>query len=259
MKKHLWRPIGCHLASLLLLTIPLLAHAAWDAEQLEKYVTLQLPATEGKHPLIIITQGTGAIGNRERAWADWFSNQSVAVALVNSAGLRGRKDLSGLGSYFDYSSDTVDVLNWLAPHANIDTNRFGLIGFSRGGTMTLLTGKHFPEQDKAPALAFAFYPGAAHQCPNTFGEKTSVHVFYGSDDEWGIDQGLQKACKAMTEKSQNAVYHELPGAHHGFDQRGESTFAAERKTFRKKFDDAALEATRAIIRDAMIKQWGVQN
>lgn len=259
MHKSILREIGCRLAFLLLLVVPLQSNAAWEIEQLEKNVTLHLPAAEGKHPLIIVTQGTGAIGGRERAWADWFSNQSIAVALVNSAGLRGRKDLSGLDSFFDYSSDTVDVLNWLSAHEKIDTRRFGIIGFSRGGTMALMTGKRFPDQDKAPGLVFAFYPGAARHCPNTYGPQTAIHIFYGNEDEWGIDQGLQEACKGMAGKAQNASYHELPGAHHGFDQRGESTFVAERKTFRKKFNEEALEASRSIIRNAMTRKWEFQN
>jgi len=259
MHQSTLRKISCRLASIVLLTVSLPAYAAWEVEQLERNVTLRVPAAEGKHPLMIVIQGTGAIGSREWAWADWFQSESVAIAVVNSSGLRSRRDFSGVDSFFDYSSDTVDVLNWLSTHKKIDVKRYGIIGFSRGGTMALMTGKLFRDQNNAPELVFAFYPGADRTCPNTFGPQTSIHVFYGDEDEWGIDQGLQYVCRKMTEKSGNALYHEFPGAHHGFDQRGDSTFSGGRRTYRKKFNKEALEASQMIIRKAMNSKWDLQS
>ena len=231
------------------------ATANWEPAELEKNVSVLIPEHGEVFPLMIITQGTGEIGRRERTWAQWFTSQGVAVALINSAGLRGRKDLSGLDSFFDYSSDAQEVVNWLGTNPKIDTSRIGIIGFSRGGTMALMSGQRFCDPQKIPSFVFAFYPGAQGNCPNTYGSATAVHIFYGDVDEWGQHQGLQKACRTMAENAKNAIYHELQGAHHGFDQPGSSTFRAERTNFKKEFNGDALDESRSIILKALRGKW----
>ena len=254
------RTIRQVLCSIALGMFALIAHAAWENEQLEAFTKVHLPEGGGKQPLMIIVQGTASIGSREREWAKWFTERSIAAIIIDSAGLRGRRHFDGVNPLYDYSSDIIDVLKWMESNPRIDAKRFGLIGFSRGGTTVLNAGKHFDAQTTAPAFVFSFYPGLSQHCPNTFDKlPTTVHVFYGEVDEYGIDQGLQKACRSMTEKSQNASYHELPGAHHGFDQPGEGSFTAGRKSFRKQFNEAALSEVRRIIENTINNQWATRN
>ena len=59
----------------------------------------------------------------------------------------------------------------------------------------------------------------------------------------------------MAENAKNAVYHELPGAHHGFDQPGSGSFRAERTNFKKEFNGDALDESRSIIQSALRGKW----
>ncbi|SDH63739.1 dienelactone hydrolase family protein [Propionivibrio dicarboxylicus] len=239
-----------------LATTALTANAAWDAEQLGAATRIYLPESGGTPPLMIIVQGTATVGERERDWARWFAERSIAAVIIDSARLRGRRNFDGVSASQDYSHDIVEVLGWLAAERGIDTTRFGIIGFSRGGTTVLNAGKHFSPPTAAPDLVFSFYPGWAFSCPNTHANPaTAIHVFYGDADEYGLDQDLQQACKTMTEKSANAHFHAITGAHHGFDQPGEGYFSSGRKSFRRKFDATARDDARRIVAEIIDTQW----
>lgn len=232
------------------------AYAGWDTQELDKQTPVYWPEGEEKVPLMIMLHGTGDVGRREYQWARWFTNQGVAVAMIHSARLRGRENFNGFDSFYDYTSDASEVAAWLSHHPRFDKSKLGLIGFSRGGTMAMLAGRRFVDAPIQPSVVFSFYPGAESMCPNTHPAPTDVHVFYGDADEWGIHEGLQKACKALAQREKNVTYHEFAGAHHGFDRPGMGSFSAYRRDFSTEFNADALKWAQQIIQDTLSGKWG---
>lgn len=221
--------------------LPLTIYAAADLEQ---------------RPVVLIVQGTGAVGSREAGWAQWFQERGLAAVVIQSAKARGLRNFSG-SRIEDYSQDIVQALALLADDPRLDTTRFALIGFSRGGSVVLMAGKQFAGKTVKPALVFSFYPGTPGRCANEHDPRTEVHIFNGLADEWALYNGLLSLCRSS--QAGNLRLHEFPGAHHGFDDTRATSFrsgSSGSREFKMLPDPEATAAAREIIAEALARVWG---
>jgi dienelactone hydrolase len=222
-------------------------------------LTLDISAPAGARalPVALIVQGTAAVGSREAGWARWFNERGLAAVVIHSAAARGLRNFAG-SRIDDYSEDILAALAQLAGDQRLDTTRFALIGFSRGGSVVLMAGKLFRDAAAKPALVFSFYPGTPGRCTNEHDARTEVHIFNGLADDWAAYHGLLELCRSSA--AGNLKIHEFPGAHHGFDDTRSSTFrsgATGSREFHLTPNPEALAAAREIMAEALARTWGV--
>jgi dienelactone hydrolase len=180
-----------------------------------KHLVVVSPEGDGKFPVVIFYQGTGGGNRRAERWAAWFKTIGVASAIVDNAGIRNRTS----NPWGDYAEDGATAWDLLRAHPQIDTNRFALMGFSRGGQQALDAGGYFGGARPAPSFVFALYPGGwgTNACWSLHRKPTQVHFFYGELDEITGYDGTSHACRALETSSGSVKFHELKGATHGYD------------------------------------------
>lgn len=127
---------------------PLLTRT-YDPQPVTISGTLSLPMLaspyrrNGKLPAVILMHGTGGImSDREPAWARRFNDWGIAAFYVDSFTARGiRPPLYAGAPHFVASAahivDAYRALETLAHDPRIDKDRVVVMGFSRGGEVTL--------------------------------------------------------------------------------------------------------------------------
>jgi len=130
--------------------------------------TLQLPkGANGRVPAMVIAHGSGGVTDeRETRWADQVNGFGVASFVVDS--FTPRKILSTSDDQAQLPTaanvaDALAALRLLATHPQIDAQRIGVMGFSKGGQVAIYTAlEPFRRGVIADDLRFAahmpFYP-----------------------------------------------------------------------------------------------------
>lgn len=235
--------------------------ASAKPEDFRQYVLWFYPPGIPKAPFVILIEGSGGTGaNAKSPWVDWFRARGIAVAQVRSAASRGQRDWSGTGCTLNYSNDARDVLDLAqAEQPRIDTTRFAIMGFSRGGTQVLNSARSFRGAPAQPAAVFALYPGCDGWCQTDYAKDgpTPVHILYGDADEWGKLKDTFGLCRKLA--GGKITFHSLAGAHHGFDGTSTGTFRAAGSTYRYEPNAAALEAARDIVARQIGAAWNLPN
>ena len=94
---------------------------------------------DGPHPGVLVVHGSGGGGGYERRYARRLAHHGYAAFCVEYFDGPGRPDaLDAIElSYFGRA------VEWLADQPEVDGERLGVVGFSRGGEAAMLTGAHF--------------------------------------------------------------------------------------------------------------------
>src|SRR5437764_8445943 len=105
---------------------------------------LRLPTRgTGRVPAMILVHGSGGIGSNVHRWAEDLNRLGVATFILDGFSPRGIGETISnqdqLGR-FAMLVDAYRALALLARHPRIDAARIGLMGFSRGGLITLYAG-----------------------------------------------------------------------------------------------------------------------
>jgi dienelactone hydrolase len=227
-------------------------------ELVQQHLSVEIPEGPGKFPVVIYYQGTGADNLRAERWARWFKTLGVASAIVDNAKMRNRKTNPG-GSM--YTEDAAFAWDLLKANPRIDTDRFALMGFSRGGQQALEAGPHFTGERPAPTFVFALYPGGwttRNTCRSSHPKPTQVHIFYGDRDDVTTYDGFAIACKSLAKSRDNVEYHELEGATHAYDTafRPHTFQCCGNRTVDVVPNPDAVARTQAIIEKAVRAKWG---
>jgi dienelactone hydrolase len=106
---------------------------------------------------------------------------------------------------------------------------------------------------------FAFYPGCEGWCQTDYARDGAVpvHILYGDKDEWGKHRDSHGQCRRLAGGA--IVFHDIPGAHHGFDGRSSGAFQASGRQFRYEPNAEALERARAILWQVLSAAWKLPN
>ena len=254
MKMKKWCPI-----SLILIPFILTSCVSGIApEKMAKHLTYRISDIgdpDSPIPVVFFLQGSDGTNRRANKWSSWFAGKGIASVMIDNAGVRGIKRMSGRS----YGRDLSSALIAASKNPHLDLSRYAVMGFSRGGTAALESGAYLTSDQPKPDFIFALYPGAQGICPNRHDENTRVHVFYGELDDWGTFQGNRNACKAMADRNDNAVFHLIKNAHHGYDGNRNGKFTCcGGKTFRKISDKNAYVETQKIILAEIQKVWKLE-
>jgi dienelactone hydrolase len=201
--------------------------------KLEGVLTLPT-APRGKVPAIVILHGSGGVTSAERAYAEAMTKAGIAAFIVDWFGGRGVRNTQQDQSQISFPSTAVDTLmavKALAQVPEIDPERIGILGFSRGGTSqvmanseTLATRWLGPSQRIA---AFAIFYGGCNRYQSPLKPMAaSILIVSGEKDDLTTADGCRIYAADLAAAGRPSEMHVLPGVAHAFDRATATTFRA---------------------------------
>lgn len=198
------------------------------------------PAGAGPFPALVFAHGcygmfarggAGEFLSRDLFWATTMTRQGYVVLMVDSFGPRQHGEMCSQGGfdqqlYLKRPRDAYGALAYLQAQPSVQPDRVGIMGWSEGGGVVLLS-------IRAPSLgrpadwppgrdfraAVAFYPASCKDSSYTQPWTTSIPllVLMGAGDVWtaaGPCQEFIQGAKARGAPVDSVFY---PGAYHDFD------------------------------------------
>ena len=93
--------------------------------------TLILPATEGRHPVVIVTPGDyGTNRDQLRMWAHNFASQNVGALIFDARGGGESTGQVNSSSFPELANDVLAGVQALKARADVNAKQIGLFGFS---------------------------------------------------------------------------------------------------------------------------------
>ena len=198
--------------------------------------------TSGNVPVMVIMHGSA--GNSDASTGTWsrhFLEMGIATFVVDSFTPRSLKSswadqsvLTDAGS----AADGLKALEALAKIPGVDTNRIGVIGFSRGAIAALHTSiKRVNNKILGPnsplkfALHIAFYPACVR-----YGTSNGqpILIVLGDQDFNHPVSACQQYVDVLKERgAKDVTFIVYPGAYHGFDVNRKDAYNAKIVSYRE--------------------------
>jgi len=93
-----------------------------------------------KYPVVLLVHGSGGISGYVDDWAKEFNKLGIAVFILDSFGGRGLDKINnhqGKLGRLVITADAYRALDVLAKNKRVDPKRIAIMGFSRGGQVSL--------------------------------------------------------------------------------------------------------------------------
>lgn len=187
------------------------------------------PGGEGRVPAVVLVHGSGGVSVNVRRWARELRALGLATFVLDGFSGRGIgetvTDQSRL-SPLDMIGDAYRALALLATHPRLDAGRVVLMGFSRGGTVSLYASlARFRRLHGPPGLEYAAYLAFYPFCNVAFleGDDVSdrpIRIFHGTADDWTPFEPCRGYAERLRRAGKDVELHAYPGAQHGFDAFG---------------------------------------
>jgi dienelactone hydrolase len=177
-------------------------------------------------PTIVALHGCAGMLNRQgqpnersQSYAQFLNQQGWSVLFVDSLTPRGLKTVCGNSTdTLPPSARVADVqaaVAWLAKRDDVDQSRIGILGWSHGGSVTLLANDLGVDYAVQPKAALAFYPGCgALTVPRRWQPARPILMQLGQDDDWTDPKPCQAFAQQFPERIAQDTYLE---SGHGFD------------------------------------------
>lgn len=181
----------------------------------------------GAVPAMVIHHGSGGVSSaREGRWAKEVNAMGVAAVVIDSFKPRGVtstvEDQSSVpGS--DFNLDALMALVALGNNPRIVRGKIGIMGFSKGGTSTLMAAheRRLAQAGVPAGLRYAlhvpFYPSCDTQYyqPKTTG--APIYMLLGGSDTYVGTEPCTTYAEALRAAGARIEVKIYPGAMHGFD------------------------------------------
>jgi dienelactone hydrolase len=193
-----------------------------------------MPAkVSGKVPAMVIVHGIGGLYTRDgkkRAYWDYaelLAENGVAAVVVDTHGARGLGVASQTSqtdvTVYTFVADAFAAADMLRTHPNIDPARIGIMGFSKGGSTTLLATdqrmvRALTASDSPFKLHISIYPGCQVFPENLQATGAPVRMLLGEKDNFTGISGcfeVEAKLKAASVPVSTTVY---TGAFHSWDE-----------------------------------------
>ena len=201
---------------------------------------LNIPANaEQKSSAMIIMHGSAGLNVGTSAWTTFLNQLGIITFVVDSFTSRGFQQTATDQSLLSYPASVVDglqALQLLATHPRIDTNRIGILGFSRGGVAAQNASFERIRSAVIPDdLKFALHISFYGDCTR-FAKTTGSPILFlagDKDDFFSLERCLRNI-DLLKSKGANLKVIVYPGATHGFDVPGRTrnVYAAQAQTWK---------------------------
>ena len=187
---------------------------------------LTLPAGAAKVPAMVIAHGSGGVSEaREGRWTSRLTEIGIAAFYVDSFGPRGIKDTVADQSQLSPAANVADALaalRLLATHPRIDAQRIGVMGFSRGGGVSIYTALEPIRSSVIDGpLRFAvhvpFYPPCNTLYTSERITGAPIRFMLAGADDYTPASQCQRYVDWFSSKGAQADSILYEGAQHGFD------------------------------------------
>ena len=192
---------------------------------------LNLPTQpQGKMPAVLIAHGSGGVDTRGAFHAQALNEAGIATLEIDmwaARGLAGGSD-GRPKAVSETLPDAYGALKFLSAHPSIDASRIGILGFSWGGVMAMLTATQRYAAMAEPGQRFVahvpFYPvcWVYNRIPGyEFGSLTGAPVFIqaGGADDYDNPDSCQQLIDSLAPADHNLLTLTVyPGATHAFDR-----------------------------------------
>lgn len=196
--------------------------------QLSVYSELRMPSSiKGKIPAVVIMHGSGGVRDfREIEMAKLLNKRGIAAIIPYSFKSRGVVDVrQTAGSGVTYGMRMVDAytaLNLLSAHPNIDKDRIGIIGYSSGSIISLLSQdekirKKLAKNNLKFAAHVGVMPCAQYGFKNPEPTDAPLLFLAGEKDDWCPVEKVISYAQRLKDAGGNVQTMVYPEAHHGFD------------------------------------------
>ena len=153
---------------------------------------LRLAQGSKQSPLVILVHGSGGVATNNEMWERWFNQMGISTFALDGFTGRGLTSLQADQSQLGRLNMIVDVyrsLAVLAKHAGIDPKRIALMGFSRGGQITLYASvRRFQKLWNESGIEIAAYIPVYAQCYEGYIDDTDtsgpIRLFHGVPDDY---------------------------------------------------------------------------
>jgi dienelactone hydrolase len=183
---------------------------------------LLLPANaQGKVPAMVIVHGSGGVHQvREGRYLEEFASIGLAGFVIDSFTPRGVKDTVADQSKVPTSQmirDALAALQFLATHARIDAARIGVIGFSKGGSVSLLSDDQRAYKSGPQfAVHIPVYPGCSTQYRHPK-PTAPILMLLGEKDNYTGTAPCSEYAERILQAGGDVTVIIYSDAHHGFD------------------------------------------
>jgi dienelactone hydrolase len=187
----------------------------------EIFGQLYRPADGNKAPAIVIVHGSGGVTRaREGFWASELSQAGMVALVTDSFTPRGvdttMEDQTRVTT-LQMVGDARAALAYVATRPDVDPSRVAIMGFSKGGSVALLTSDRRTQQaGKAFAAHIPFYPGCTTQYRHPE-VSAPVLILIGAEDNYTGVKTCADYADRMRASGASVQLKTYPGAHHGFD------------------------------------------
>jgi len=204
------------------------------ADRVNVPAVLFMPSgSTGRVPAMVIMHGIGGTqtrnGSKRPYWdyAELLAKNGVAAVMVDTHGGRGIGVTQMLGAavvpVFAFVADAFAVLDLLKTHPDIDPDRIGVMGFSKGGTSALLASderaaRGLSSNSSMFALHVAIYPGCQTYPENPRLRTPKVVILVGERDNYAGIAGCNEIQEKIARSGTDVNLVKLDGATHSWDE-----------------------------------------
>lgn len=195
------------------------------------------PEGGGRHPALVFLHGcsgmflpSGAISSLQFAWSYRFTASGYVVLMVDSFGPRQHGEMCSIAG-FDFSlyrnrpKDAYGALAWLQAQDYVQGDRVGVLGWSQGGGVVLLSisnhslGRPGDMTQSDFRAAVAFYPASCGSRlePADWTTGIPLLVLQGEADVWTPAPRCEEFIGAAAARGATVWMQLYPGAYHSFD------------------------------------------
>ena len=175
---------------------------------------------------VIVLPGSLGIAPSHLMHTETICGLGFAAFVLDSFGARSVTSTVANQTQFSFAASAYDALaayRVLGERPEIDSERIGLQGHSRGGSAGLTAATRcFADAVVGPDRGFAgvlaAYPWSGQQFLSPAVGRTEIHVLMGDADEWCSSAQVQAHCQAIRLAGGAATLRLVGGAQHSFDR-----------------------------------------
>lgn len=182
---------------------------------------------QGKIPAMLLVHGSGGLNLKAKEiYTQAFARKGIATIYIDSFTPRGVKSTvenQSSVNAVDMGKDAFAALRYVGEHVKeIDARNVGLMGFSKGGLVTLnLSLAAFNLNPNAPRFVrfIAMYPAcdSTRLNPKTIGPLT---IIAGAEDGYNNPEHCKEMASQLQSGGSPVTFQLIPGAQHAWDVPG---------------------------------------